>query len=97
MLNSIKTLKRYFKVTLNVFFLILITKSKIILHINEIFFRYYKKNLTKNIFKVALQYLFNIFLLFNTVSYIKLKVEPKMCIFKTWKNLEKISGNPYDK
>ena len=45
------------------------------------------------------------FILFNTVSYIeinlKLKIDPKMCTFKTWKkfgkpgkSLEKTSGNP---
>ena len=55
-------------------------------------------------FKVALQYLFNVFILFNTVSYLKLnfklKVDPKMCIFnnleeiwKTWKKFLKTSGN----
>ena len=47
--------------------------------------------LLKNIFQVALQYLLNIFILFNTVSYLKLnfklKVDPKMCIFN---NLEEI-------
>ena len=46
--------------------------------------------LLKNTFKVALQYIFNIFKLFNTVSYLKLnfkpKIDPKMCTFK---NLEK--------
>ena len=46
--------------------------------------------LLKNLFKVILQYLFNVFILFNTVSYIKLnfkqKIDPKMCTFK---NLEK--------
>ena len=47
--------------------------------------------LIKNIFKVALHFLFNVFILFNTVSYIeitlKLKIDPKMCTFK---NLEKV-------
>ena len=47
--------------------------------------------LSKNIFKLALQYLFNDFILFNAVSYLKLnfklKIDPKMCTFK---NLEKI-------
>ena len=42
-------------------------------------------------FKVALQYLFNVFIIFNTVSYLKLnfklKVALKMCTFK---NLEEI-------
>ena len=45
----------------------------------------------KNIFKVALQYLLNVFILSNTVSYLKLnfkqKIDPKMCTFK---NLEEI-------
>ena len=61
--------------------------------------------LLKNIFKVAIQYLFNVFVLFNTVSYLKLsfklKIDPKMFTFKileeiwkTWKIFEKISGNP---
>ena len=43
------------------------------------------------LFKVALQYLFNVFILFNTVSYLKhnykLKIDPKLCILK---NLEEI-------
>ena len=47
--------------------------------------------LLKNTFKVTLQYLFNVFILFNTVSYIeitlKLKIDPKMCTFN---NLEEI-------
>ena len=38
-------------------------------------------------FKVALQYLFNVFILFNTVFNFKLKIYPKMCTFK---NLEEI-------
>ena len=41
--------------------------------------------------KVALQYLFNVFILFNTVFYLehnlKLKIDPKRCTFK---NLEEI-------
>ena len=45
-------------------------------------------NLLKNTFKVALlQYHFNVFYTVNTVSYFKLKIDPKMCTFK---NLEKI-------
>ena len=51
----------------------------------------------KNTFKVALQY---VFILFKSVSYFKLnfklKIDPKMCIFKnleeirkTWKNFGK--------
>ena len=47
--------------------------------------------LLKNTFKVTLQYFFNAFILFNTVSLIeinlKLKIDPKMCTFK---NLEEI-------
>ena len=61
--------------------------------------------LLKNIFNVALQYLFNDFILFNTVSYLKLnfklKIDPIMCtlknleeIWKIWKKVWKISGNP---
>jgi len=61
--------------------------------------------LLKNFFKVALHYLFNVFLLFNTVSHLKLnfklKKDPKMCTFKNLKEIwkpgkkfEKISGNP---
>ena len=51
-------------------------------------------------FKVALQYLF-IFLLFKTVSYFKLKIDPKMYTFKNLEQIrkpgkifEKASGNP---
>ena len=44
-------------------------------------------NPAKNTFKVALQYLFNVYILFNSVSYFKLKINQKMC---TLKNLEKI-------
>ena len=47
-----------------------------------------------NTLKVVLQYIFNVLLLFNTVSYIKLnlklKIDPKVCIFK---NLEKFLKN----
>ena len=47
--------------------------------------------LLKNIFIVALHYLFNAFILFNIVFNLKLnfklKIDPKMCTFK---NLEKI-------
>ena len=56
-------------------------------------------------FKVILQYLFNIFMLLNTVSYnnlnLKLKIDPKMCtsqnlkeIWKPGKKIEITSGNP---
>ena len=65
-------------------------------------------NIFLNILKVVLQYLFNAFILFNTVSYLKLdfklKIEPKMysfknqeVIWKTWKNFERTSGNPDNK
>ena len=41
-----------------------------------------KKSLLKNTFKVTLQYLFNVFILFNTVSYIKkTKNRPKHVYF----------------
>ena len=52
-----------------------------------------KKILLKNTFKVNLQYVFNVFILFNTVSYInlnfKLKIDPKMCIFKNLEEIDK--------
>ena len=48
-------------------------------------------------FKVALQYLFNVFILFNTGSYLKLsfkpKIDPKMCTFKTWNKFGKPRKN----
>ena len=44
-------------------------------------------------FKVALQYVFNVFILFNTVSHLKLnsklKLDPKMCAFKNLENFLK--------
>ena len=47
--------------------------------------------LLKKIFQVTLHYLFNVFKLFNTASYItldfKLKIYQKICAFK---NLEEI-------
>ena len=47
--------------------------------------------LLKSTFKVALEFFFNVFILSNTVSYLKLnlklKIDPKMYNFK---NLEKI-------
>ena len=50
-----------------------------------------KKFIIKNTFKVTLQYLFNVFILFFTVSYLKLnfylKIDPQM---GTFKNLEEI-------
>ena len=45
-------------------------------------------------FQVSLQYLFNIFILLNTVTYIKLKMDPKMYTFKNLKKLKKTSGDP---
>ena len=45
-----------------------------------------KITLLKNTFKVALQYLFNVLILFNTVFNFKLKIDPKM---RTFKNPEK--------
>ena len=53
-----------------------------------IFFGHHQKLfLLKNIFKLALQYLFNVFMLFNTIFNLKLlKIDQKMRIFK---NLEK--------
>ena len=64
-----------------------------------------KISLLKNTFEVTLHDLFNVFILFNKVSYIKLnfklKIDSKMCTFKNqeeiwknWKNLKKASGNP---
>ena len=59
--------------------------------IDETFLSSSKFFLLKNTFKVTLQYVFNVFILFNTISYIeinlKLKIDPKMFIFK---NLEEI-------
>ena len=76
-----------------------------IYHINENFLSSSKFFLLKNIFKVALHYLFNIFILFNTISYLrlnfKLKIDLKCELLKTWKKFvkpgkffEKTSGNP---
>ena len=60
-------------------------------NINKKFLSLLKLFMLKNIFKVALQYLSNVFILFDTVSYLKLnfklKVDLKMCTFK---NLEEI-------
>ena len=50
----------------------------------------------KNTFKVTLQYLFNVYRLYSTVSYFKLKVDQKMCTFKNLEEILKIkkkSGN----
>ena len=59
----------------------------------------------KNTFKVALQYPFNVLIVFKTVSYfkliLKLKVDPKKCTFKnleeirrTWKRFGKNDWQP---
>ena len=64
-----------------------------------------KNFLLKNIYKVALQHLFNFFVLFNTIFYLelnfKLKIDPKTCnlknleeILKIWRKFAKIFGNP---
>ena len=61
--------------------------------------------LLKNIFKVTLRYLFNVFILSNIVSYLKLtlnyKYTQKCVLLKTWKKFKnpgkifvKTSGNP---
>ena len=50
-------------------------------------FCHHQHFLLKNTFKEALHYLFNVFILFNTVSNLKLKIDPKMCTFR---NMEKI-------
>ena len=51
----------------------------------------------KNTFKVAKQYLFNVFMLFNTVFYLKLlKIDQKMRILKTRKKFEK-PGKKFEK
>ena len=58
-------------------------------HKNVSFFFINNFFLLKNLFKVALQYLFNVFILFNTVSYFKinfkLKYNQKCFLKKTWK------------
>ena len=45
--------------------------------------------LLQNTFEVALQYLFNVFIMFNTVFYLNFKLEIDPKIF-TFKNLEEI-------
>ena len=61
--------------------------------------------LLKDTFKVTLQYLFNVLIVFNKVSYfkfnLKLKKDPKMCSFKnpeeilkTWKKYLKNKWQP---
>ena len=62
--------------------------------IDEFFLSPSKFFLSKNIFKVALQYLFNGFILFNTVFNLKLLKIDQICIFlKTWKKLRKPGEN----
>ena len=57
-------------------------------------FCHHQKFFSLKTFEVALQCLFNVFILFNTVFYFKLnfklKIDPKMCTFK---NLEEILKN----
>ena len=73
--------------------------------IDNFFFVIIKIFFIKNIFKEALQYLFNAFILFNTVSYFKfnfkLEKDPKMRSFKnleeickTWKKFQKKEWQP---
>ena len=63
------------------------------------------KKILKDIFKVVLHCVCNVFTFFNTVSYLKLnsklKIDPKMCtlknleeIWKTWKKFGKTKDNP---
>ena len=60
-------------------------------HIDKSSRHHKKKQLLKNTVKVALQYFFNVFILFNLVFNLKfnfkLKIDPKM---RTLKNLEEI-------
>ena len=60
-------------------------KQKLYL-IKKIFCHHNKRFLLKNPFKETTQYLLNIFILFNTVSYFKPKTHRKK---RTFKNLEK--------
>ena len=69
--------------------------------IKKIFCGHHKTFLLKKSFKVTLQYLINVFIIFNTVSYIKLIFKKKPILLKTLKkfgklgiNLEKSSDNP---
>ena len=79
--------------------------QKKIYHVDKIFCHNQKKNFLKNTFKVAIQYLFNVLLVFNIVFYLKLyfklKIDPKMRsfnnleeIFKTWRKFPKIFWPP---
>ena len=62
--------------------------------IDKILCHHQKISLLKNTFEVTLHDLFNIFILFNKVSYIKLnfklKIDSKMCTFKNLKEIWKI-------
>ena len=49
--------------------------TQIIYHIYKIFCHHQKKFLLKNTFKVTLQYLFNVLILFNTDFYIGIKLK----------------------
>ena len=66
-------------------------------YISKILFLSLKFLLLKNTFKVTLQNFFNVFIIFNTVSYVelnlKLKVDPKMYTFKNLKEIWKIWKN----
>ena len=79
--------------------------DKKIYHIDKLFCHHLKLFLLKNTFKVALQYLFNVVIEFNTVFYLKLnfklKIDQRRVLSKTWKkfrkpgrNFSKTSGNP---
>ena len=61
------------------------------------FFVIIKNFLLKSTEEVILQYLFNVFILINTVSYIKLKfklkIDPNICTLNTRKKILKKSGN----
>ena len=61
--------------------------------IDKIFCHLHFFIIKKNIFKVALQYLFNVFMILNVVLDVKLKfklkVDPKIRTFKTLENIKK--------
>ena len=64
------------------------------------FFCYLQKfKKIKNMFKVAKLYLFIVFIQFNTVFYLmlnlKLKINPKRVLSKTWKEFLKNSYPPW--
>ena len=72
-----------------------------IYHVDKIFCHNQKKITLKNTFKVALQYLFNVFILSNIVFKLnfKLKIGPKMFTFKNleeiWKTLKIFGKNEW--